>query len=203
MREPLCIWSRSFEYLFSLCSLMFLWDIQQWNQGLSLTLLPASNTLCSYWVASFTLNWGDISNLNAKFGRCPWEDCRFLKRDGGEDLWEWEVTSRGRYWEGRRDVKLQSGCNIWSNKWKRYKLLFNWKIRKIKQTFVLWRVLSFYVCFLHEKHHLATCLFRTDFMKMSYYMLRILLYPNMQYGFYSFLVSRRFLLYHSYNCAYW
>lgn len=139
----------------------------------------------------------------------PGEIAVFWRKMEEEGICErWQVTSGGRYWEGRRDditwVILQSRCDILSNKWKKYKLLFNWKIMKIKLTFVLRRVISVYVCFFCMKTTSSSnLLFRTDFMKISYYMLRILLYPNMQYGFYSFLVSSRFFLYYSCNCAHW
>lgn len=42
--------------MLQLCSLVFSWDSYQWEQELSLTLLPVAGTLSPNWAALSTLN---------------------------------------------------------------------------------------------------------------------------------------------------
>lgn len=72
-------------HMLQLCSFVSLWNLQQWENGLS--PLPAFGTFPSCWVALSSINrkgggyssvpWYDI------VGWYPWEACPFMKRNGG------------------------------------------------------------------------------------------------------------------------
>ena len=90
-KDPVWFWPRSSAYILWLYSLVFLWDSQQQEQGLSLTLFLPLVPFSPTGFPWATLMWCYVPCLivacYTAFGWCPWVACYFL-RGGGVDLGE-------------------------------------------------------------------------------------------------------------------
>ena len=97
VRKPVKVRPRISAYMLWLSSLVFLWDSQQWEQGLSLTLCLFMGPFSSYWLPFPALMWWHVPGLNCNllcliwwlslggilFSEGRWKDGSLERRVGG------------------------------------------------------------------------------------------------------------------------